>query len=74
MMATLLSSAEVSTDEIKGGIPKTLTVKAKNKKIIIIGAGTYALLASVVTVTSKNVTQAMQRAARSIEAIASDRK
>ncbi len=62
------------TEKMKSGALQMVTIEAKNKKIIITGTGAYALLASVIKVECKNITEDMQCVTRSIEAIVSDRK
>lgn len=47
MVATILSSAEIAIDGIKGGIPKYVVVEGKNRKIVIGGAGADYLIAVV---------------------------
>jgi len=67
MLATLLSSAEVAMDEIKAGVPKKVVVDGKNKKIIVVGAGSHALLASITSGEAKEVFEKMMEAAKRIE-------
>ena len=74
MLATLLSSAEVATDEIKAGVPDAVVVEGKNKKIIVMGAGAHALLACITSADVDEVREALQKAASAIDTIASEKK
>ncbi|MBC7081350.1 MAG: roadblock/LC7 domain-containing protein [Thermoplasmatales archaeon] len=47
MVATILSSAEIAIDEIKGGVPKFVVIEGKNRKIVVGGAGPDYLIAVV---------------------------
>ncbi len=74
MLATLLSSAEVAMDEIKAGVPKKVVVDGKNRKIVVIGAGANALLASVTHRGADDVYEAMKAAARKIDKTLCEKK
>lgn len=73
MLATLLSSAEVATDEVRAGVPDVV-VEGKNKKIIVMGAGAHTLLACITSGDVGGVKSAMQKAAGAIDAIVSEKK
>ena len=66
MCATLLSSAEVAMDEIGSGLPNIVAVEGKNKKIIVSGAGKDMLIAVIVSKSSKNIYEAIKKAAKEI--------
>jgi predicted regulator of Ras-like GTPase activity (Roadblock/LC7/MglB family) len=74
MLATLLSSAEVAMDEIKAGVPKKVVVDGKNRKIVVIGAGANALLASVTHADADDIYEAMEAAARKIDKTLCEKK
>ena len=74
MLATILSSAEVAMDEIKASIPQMVVVNSKNKKIIVVGAGASALLASITTAPADDIYNTMEKASREIEKIFCDKK
>ncbi len=71
MLAALLSSAEVAMDELKAGVPKKVVVDGKNKKIVVIGAGSHALLASVTEDEADDIYDAMVKAAKKIDEVLS---
>ncbi|HHF55622.1 MAG TPA: roadblock/LC7 domain-containing protein [Thermoplasmatales archaeon] len=71
MLATLLSSAEVAMDELKAGVPKRVIVDGKNKKIVVVGAGSHALLASITEENADEVYEAMIKAAKKIDKVLS---
>ncbi|MEA2054136.1 MAG: roadblock/LC7 domain-containing protein [Candidatus Thermoplasmatota archaeon] len=70
MTATLLAAAEAAMDELNGGVPIRVVVKANNFNIITTGAGPRAILA---VITSSNdidtVHEAMKKAAKEIDEI-----
>ncbi|HEC88364.1 MAG TPA: hypothetical protein ENI52_03510 [Thermoplasmata archaeon] len=74
MSATLLSSAEVAMDEIKGGVPKKVVVDGKNKKIIVVGAGPNALLAVITSADGSDVYDAIEKSAKKIGDFLSEKK
>ncbi len=67
MSATLLGSAEVVMDELKEGLPKKIVVEGKNRKIMVIGAGSNALLA--VITKNEDVYPAVEKAVQEIKKI-----
>jgi len=66
MSATLLSSAEVAMDEIRGGIPQKVVVEGKEKNIVVMGAGKDCLLAVVVSGNVNEVFDKIEEAARKL--------
>ena len=73
MLATLLSSAEVAFDEIKSGVPNMVLIDGKTNKIIIAGAGTTALIASVASSASRTVYNAVKLAGKKLDKILSEK-
>ncbi len=67
MSAALLGSAEVAMDELKEGLPKKVVIDGKNRKIIVVGAGSNALLA--VIAKSEDVYPIVEKAAKEIKKI-----
>ncbi|MFO8132785.1 MAG: roadblock/LC7 domain-containing protein [Thermoplasmatota archaeon] len=70
MTATLLGAAETALDEIGSGVPGHITVETKKHSLIVMGAGSQALLA-VVTLADDHtpVHKAMKQAANAIDEI-----